>query len=198
MGVAGYNAPTGEMNRCVSGSWLLVNKSNSISVGTGGIVGMNESEKDLSFLLNRAFVGRQLKQQNTSRFAGGIIGTQSNKTTSDWTIENCINYGTVYGYLSHYSGGIVGQWTNNGGTIENCYNYGNLQTTYETGWSVYPAVSWHSCIMRPPVRISISSAVRITAAFLAGRCLLLLGEQQEGQGLRERQCGHPLRQCYGL
>lgn len=133
-GVAGYNAPTGELSRCVSGSWLLVNKSDSISVGTGGIVGMNESEKDLSFLLNRAFVGRQLKQQNTSRFAGGIIGTQSNKTTSDWTIEDCINYGTVYGYLSHYSGGIVGQWTNNGGTVEDCYNYGNLQTTYAADW----------------------------------------------------------------
>ena len=133
-GVAGYNAPTGELNRCVSGSWLLVNKSDSISVGTGGIVGMNESEKDLSFLLNHAFVGRQLKKQNTSRFAGGIIGTQSNKTTSDWTIENCINYGTVYGYLSHYSGGIVGQWTNNGGTVEDCYNYGNLQTTYAANW----------------------------------------------------------------
>lgn len=133
-GVAGYNAPTGELNRCVSGNWLLVNKSDSISVGTGGIVGMNESEKDLSFLLNHAFVGRQLKQQNTSRFAGGIIGTQSNKTTSDWTIENCINYGTVYGYLSHYSGGIVGQWTNNGGTVEDCYNYGNLQTTYAANW----------------------------------------------------------------
>lgn len=133
-GVAGYNAPTGELNRCVSGNWLLVNKSDSISVGTGGIVGMNESEKDLSFLLNHAFVGRQLKKQNTSRFAGGIIGTQSNKTTSDWTIENCINYGTVYGYLSHYSGGIVGQWTNNGGTVEDCYNYGNLQTTYAANW----------------------------------------------------------------
>lgn len=133
-GVAGYNAPTGELNRCVSGSWLLVNKSDGIGVGTGGIVGMNESEKDLSYLLNQAFVGRQLANGATSRFAGGIIGTQSNKTTSDWTIENCINYGTVYGYQSHYSGGIVGQWTNNGGTIENCYNYGNLQTTYETGW----------------------------------------------------------------
>lgn len=133
-GVAGYNAPTGELNRCVSGSWLLVNKSDGIGVGTGGIVGMNESEKDLSYLLNQAFVGRQLKQQNTSRFAGGIIGTQSNKTTSDWTIENCINYGTVYGYLSHYSGGIVGQWTNNGGTVEDCYNYGNLQTTYAASW----------------------------------------------------------------
>lgn len=133
-GVAGYNAPTGELNRCVSGSWLLVNKSDGIGVGTGGIVGMNESKKDLSYLLNQAFVGRQLKKQNTSRFAGGIIGTQSNKTTSDWTIENCINYGTVYGYLSHYSGGIVGQWTNNGGTVEDCYNYGNLQTTYAANW----------------------------------------------------------------
>ena len=133
-GVAGYNAPTGELNRCVSGSWLLVNKSDGIGVGTGGIVGMNESEKDLSYLLNQAFVGRQLANGATSRFAGGIIGTQTNQTTTDWTIENCVNYGTVYGYQSHYSGGIVGQWTNNGGTIENCYNYGNLQTTYETGW----------------------------------------------------------------
>lgn len=133
-GVAGYNAPTGELNRCVSGSWLLVNKSDGIGVGIGGIVGMNESEKDLSYLLNQAFVGRQLANGATSRFAGGIIGTQTNQTTTDWTIENCVNYGTVYGYQSHYSGGIVGQWTNNGGTIENCYNYGNLQTTYETGW----------------------------------------------------------------
>lgn len=133
-GVAGYNAPTGELNRCVSGSWLLVNKSDGIGVGTGGIVGMNESEKDLSYLLNQAFVGRQLANGATSRFAGGIIGTQTNQTTTDWTIENCVNYGTVYGYLSHYSGGIVGQWTNNGGTVEDCYNYGNLQTTYETGW----------------------------------------------------------------
>ena len=133
-GVAGYNAPTGELNRCVSGSWLLVNKSDGIGVGTGGIVGMNESEKDLSYLLNQAFVGRQLANGATSRFAGGIIGTQTNQTTTDWTIENCVNYGTVYGYQSHYSGGIVGQRTNNGGTIENCYNYGNLQTTLVIGW----------------------------------------------------------------
>lgn len=133
-GVAGYNAPTGELNRCVSGSWLLVNKSDGIGVGTGGIVGMNESEKDLSYLLNQAFVDRQLANGATSRFAGGIIGTQTNQTTTDWTIENCVNYGTVYGYQSHYSGGIVGQWTNNGGTIENCYNYGNLQTTLVVGW----------------------------------------------------------------
>lgn len=133
-GVAGYNAPTGELNRCVSGSWLLVNKSDGIGVGTGGIVGMNESEKDLSYLLNQAFVGRQRSSNATNRFAGGIIGTQSNKTTTDWMIRNCVNYGTVYGYHSNYSGGIVGQWTNNGGTVEDCYNYGNLQTTYAASW----------------------------------------------------------------
>ena len=133
-GIAGCNAPSGALDRCVSGDWLLVNRSDSISVGTGGIIGMNESEKDLSFLLNRAFVGRQLRTGNTNRFAGGIIGTQTNRTTADWLIEGCINYGTVYGCLSHYSGGIIGQWTNNGGTLERCYNYGNLQTTFQADW----------------------------------------------------------------
>lgn len=133
-GIAGCNAPSGALDRCVSGDWLLVNRSDSISVGTGGIIGMNESEKDLSFLLNRAFVGRQLRRANTNRFAGGIIGTQTNRTTADWLIEGCINYGTVYGCLSHYSGGIIGQWTNNGGTLERCYNYGNLQTTFKANW----------------------------------------------------------------
>lgn len=133
-GIAGCNAPSGALDRCVSGDWLLVNRSDSISVGTGGIIGMNESEKNLSFLLNRAFVGRQLRSANTNRFAGGIIGTQTNRTTADWLIEGCINYGTVYGCLSHYSGGIIGQWTNNGGTLERCYNYGNLQTTFQANW----------------------------------------------------------------
>ena len=133
-GIAGCNAPSGALDRCVSGDWLLVNRSDSISVGTGGIIGMNESEKNLSFLLNRAFVGRQLRTGNTNRFAGGIIGTQTNRTTADWLIEGCINYGTVYGCLSHYSGGIIGQWTNNGGTLERCYNYGNLQTTFTASW----------------------------------------------------------------
>lgn len=133
-GIAGCNAPSGALDRCVSGDWLLVNRSDSISVGTGGIIGMNESEKNLSFLLNRAFVGRQLRSANTNRFAGGIIGTQTNRTTADWLIEGCVNYGTVYGCLSHYSGGIIGQWTNNGGTLERCYNYGNLQTTFKANW----------------------------------------------------------------
>lgn len=133
-GITAYNAPTGELDRCATGNWYLNNKSNAIGVGTGGIIGMNESEKDLSLLLNRAFVGRQLRSGATDRFAGGIIGNQNNTTTSGWKIQGCINYGTVYCLNTHYSGGILGQWTGTGGTIRKCYNYGNLQTTYKQGW----------------------------------------------------------------
>ena len=79
---------------------------------------MNESEKDLSYLVNGAFVGRQLSGNDTNRFAGGIIGNQNNTTSNEWHIENCINYGTIYCYRTHYSGGIMGQWTGTGGTIE--------------------------------------------------------------------------------
>ena len=95
---------------------------------------MNESEKDMSYLVNKAFVGRQLASANTNRFAGGIIGNQNNSTTQGWTLSRCINTGTVYCYNSHYAGGIIGQWTGNGGNIENCQNYGMLQTTYSTDW----------------------------------------------------------------
>ena len=133
-GITAYNAPSGRVDYCATGNWYLNNRSDAIGVGTGGIIGMNESEHDLSFLLNRAFVGRQLTSNNTNRFAGGIIGNQNNTTRSRWTIRNCVNYGTVYCLRTHYSGGILGQWTGSGGTIENCRNYGNLQTTYEAGW----------------------------------------------------------------
>lgn len=133
-GITAYNAPSGSVNYCATGEWYLNNKSNAIGVGTGGIIGMNESEQNLSYLLNKAFVGRQLGSGDTNRFAGGIIGNQNNTTKSGWKIENCVNYGTVYCLNTHYSGGILGQWTGTGGTLEHCYNYGNLQTTYERGW----------------------------------------------------------------
>lgn len=133
-GITAFNGTNGSVEKCVSGNWFLVNKSQAVGVGTGGIIGMNESEKDLTYLVNGAFVGRQLSSGVTNRFAGGIIGNQNNSTTSSWMISDCINYGTVYCYNAHYSGGIMGQWTGTGGTIENCRNYGNLQTTYQQGW----------------------------------------------------------------
>lgn len=133
-GITAYNSKDGALDHCVSGKWFLNNKSEAIGVGTGGIIGMNESENDLQYLVNGAFVGRQIKAGTTNRFAGGIIGNQNNSTSTDWTISYCVNYGMVYCYNSHYSGGIMGQWTGTGGTIENCRNYGILQTTYgQTG-----------------------------------------------------------------
>lgn len=133
-GIAAYNAPTGVVERSASGSWFLNNKSNAIGVGTGGIIGMNESEKDQTYLMNQAFVGRQLGQADKNRFAGGIIGNQNNTTQEGWTLGTSVNYGTVYCYNTHYSGGIFGQWSGTGGTIANCRNYGNLQTTYKADW----------------------------------------------------------------
>lgn len=133
-GITAYNAPEGRVNYCATGNWYLNNGSDAIGVGTGGIIGMNESESDQSFLLNRAFVGRQISSQDTNRFAGGIIGNQNNTTKEGWKLKGCFNYGTVYCLRTHYSGGILGQWTGTGGTIEECNNFGNLQTTYEAGW----------------------------------------------------------------
>ena len=133
-GITAYNAPAGEVTYCATGDWFLNNKSEAIGVGTGGIIGMNESVQDLSFLVNQAFVGRQTGSEQTNRFAGGIIGNQNVSQSSDWKLSSCINFGTVYGYRTHYSGGILGQWTSAGGTIEHCRNYGNLQTTYAAGY----------------------------------------------------------------
>ncbi len=133
-GITAYNGTNGSIEKCVSGNWLLNNKSEAIGVGTGGIIGMNESEKNLRFAVNGAFVRRQLQSGVTNRFAGGIIGNQNNTTTSDWEIDHCINYGTVYCYNTHYAGGIIGQWTGSGGTIRSCLNYGVLQTTFAAGW----------------------------------------------------------------
>ena len=143
-GITAFNSTDGVLNGCVSGDWFILNRSEAIGVGTGGMIGMNESEKSLTCLVNGAFVGRQVSagtsttegaDGQTNRFAGGIIGNQNTSTGNDWTIEKCINFGTVYCYRSHYSGGIIGQWTSSGGTIQDCRNYGNLQTTLQVGWS---------------------------------------------------------------
>lgn len=138
-GITAFNGTSGEVNQCVSGNWFIINKSEAIGVGTGGIIGMNESEYDLTYLVNGAFVARQVsavngKEGQTNRFAGGIIGNQNNTTSHDWEIRDCINFGTVYCYRTHYSGGIIGQWTASGGTLKECRNYGNLQTTFAASW----------------------------------------------------------------
>ncbi len=158
-GITAFNATTGALNSCVSGNWFLANNSEAIGVGTGGIIGMNESEKDLSFLVNGAFVGRKIKSAGTDRFAGGIIGNQNNSTSSDWTISDCVNYGTVYCYNSDYSGGIMGQWTGTGGTIGNVGTMEICRRLTKRDGLARRVVLWHSYIMPMRTMSIISSAV---------------------------------------
>ena len=44
-GIIAFNSTDGQISKCMSGNWFLSNKSTAIGVGTGGIIGMNESEK---------------------------------------------------------------------------------------------------------------------------------------------------------
>lgn len=120
-GIAGYNAPTGQLDHCVSGNWFLENKSGSLGVGTGGIIGMNESEKDLTFLVNRAFVGF-LSCDGPNR------GTISNSTRNVViNLDRCRNYSAEL-YEGHYQyrAGIFGDRYDSRAAantyIQNCYS----------------------------------------------------------------------------
>lgn len=136
-GVIGVNTADGTLraaNGSAQGDVIAADSELTVRGGSkvGGIAGINRGT--LGGVIGSCLTSQAAEVRAESGFAGGIIGTQTNRTTADWLIEGCINYGTVYGCLSHYSGGIIGQWTNNGGTLERCYNYGNLQTTFKANW----------------------------------------------------------------
>ena len=151
-GVAGYNAPTGELNRCVSGSWLLVNKSDGIGVGTGGIVGMNERKGPVLSAQSgvcRPPAGKRRDQPDLQAALSAHSRIRPTPTGRSKIVSIMVLF---YGYQSHYSGGIVGQWTNNGGRLRTATTTAICRRRMKPAGSVHPAVSWHSCIMRPPVR----------------------------------------------
>lgn len=133
-GIAASNTSTATMEYCMSGRWLVDNRSSSQYSAQGGIIGTNESENDTRFLVNQAMVLRESSSGVTERVNGGIIGNQHNTTSDQWTIYGCINTGMVVNNKSHYSGGIIGRWSDQGGSIEHCRNYGMIQTSFQLGW----------------------------------------------------------------
>lgn len=133
-GITAYNTASGEVQYCMTGHWLIDNRSSSQYSAQGGIIGTNESDQDTCFLVNQAIVLRESSSGVTERVNGGIIGNQHNMTSDQWTIFGCINTGMVINYNSHYSGGIIGRWSDCGGTVEYCRNYGVMQTSYQRGW----------------------------------------------------------------
>ena len=68
-------------------------------------------------------------------YVGGVIGTQENRTGDRWTLEKCVNIGTVFNSRSNNAGGVLAYWLSYGGTMTNCYNFGEITTNSNNGLS---------------------------------------------------------------
>lgn len=155
-GIAGYNTSSGKVRSCASGKWVVENylpkaKYNAI----GGVIGYNSADdsiadsmgktgSSISNDINFAYVRTELPSipdsavnnngmvtnttlyNNMFNYVGGVIGTQNNTTADKWTIEKCVNVGTVLNYYGNNSGGVIAKLEGNGGTVQYSYNYGVL------------------------------------------------------------------------
>ena len=144
-GIAGFNSVNGTIENAATGKWFIYGDNTTAESKVGGMIGMNEATGDLKTLVNCAAVRRFSKNGTTNdddttntkngaiAYVGGIIGVQQNTNDDQWTLSDCVNYGTVFDSGSNYIGGIIASWLKNGGTIEKCFNFGALSTNTNTG-----------------------------------------------------------------
>ncbi|MEG2256664.1 MAG: prepilin-type N-terminal cleavage/methylation domain-containing protein [Lachnospiraceae bacterium] len=128
-GLVGVNTASGRVNDSSTGKgWTIQSvEAKRDDIGTGGIIGVNQTTYELSGLVNRATV---ISPQAT--FVGGIIGVQMNDTTERSVISDCRNEGTISGYRA--VAGIIGYWYEYGGTLLRCYNQGNVEVVGDGGF----------------------------------------------------------------
>ena len=117
-------AQNSRITGCVSTA--SINGHHSFQSSTGGIVGIAESNTQVSDCINYGTVKCITSETDTTN-AGGIVGW----LTASSNITNCSNFGTVIGLIdnSHtpaiYVGGIVGfAYTK---SISDCYNAGAVR-----------------------------------------------------------------------
>lgn len=155
-GITGFNDVTGQITDSASGQWFVYADNINQSWGAvGGVIGQNESDAaSTSGLVNFAAVRRFVRgTQRTAdddsnskndryatdnaadNYVGGVIGTQENRTGDRWTLEKCINIGTVFNSRSNNAGGVLAYWLSYGGTMNNCYNFGTITTNSNNGQS---------------------------------------------------------------
>ena len=155
-GVTGFNDVSGQITDSASGQWFVYADNINQSWGAvGGVIGQNESDAaSTSGLVNFAAVRRFVRgTQRTAdddsnskndryatdnaadNYVGGVIGTQENRTGDRWTLEKCINIGTVFNSRSNNAGGVLAYWLSYGGTMTNCYNFGEITTNSNNGQS---------------------------------------------------------------
>ena len=117
-------AQNSRITGCVSTA--SINGDHSSQSATGGIVGIAESNTQVSDCINYGTVKCIISESNATN-AGGIVGWLADSSN----ITNCSNFGTVIGLAdgsytpSIYVGGIVGfAWTK---SISDCYNAGAVR-----------------------------------------------------------------------
>ena len=149
-GVTGYNTDTGVVSDTATGKWFVYcDNGNVDNAVIGGMIGQNESDKDMTNLLNCAAVRRfsrtadnadgnddtqnSSKQHITNANVGGVIGVQQNRSGDRWSLTNVVNYGTVHNSRSNCMAGIISLWLDNGGTLEHCFNFGALYSNANGG-----------------------------------------------------------------
>lgn len=149
-GVTGYNTDTGVLHDTATGKWFVYcDNGNVDNAVIGGMIGQNESDKDMTNLLNCAAVRRFNRTENgtdgnddtqnnsNQRVAnanvGGVIGVQQNRSGDRWSLTNVVNYGTVHNSRSNNLAGIICLWVDNGGTLEHCFNFGTMRANSNGG-----------------------------------------------------------------
>lgn len=75
----------------------------------------------------------KVQDLEADNYVGGVIGTQENRTSDRWTLEKCINIGTVFNSRSNNAGGVLAYWLSYGGTLNNCFNFGAIATNMNNG-----------------------------------------------------------------
>ena len=150
-GITGFNTDTGSLSETATGKWFVYCDNGDVdNAAVGGMIGQNESDQDMSNLLNCAAVrrfyrigaendddnanNRRLKPEQETA-VGGVIGVQQNRTGDRWSLTNVVNYGTVYNSRSNRMAGVICLWLDNGGTLENCFNFGTLYANANDGSS---------------------------------------------------------------
>ena len=148
-GITGFNTDTGSLSETATGKWFVYCDNGDVdNAAVGGMIGQNESDQDMSDLLNCAAVRRFQRTKNSGDdrnsgsnsdggdvYVGGIIGVQQNRSGDSWKLRNVVNYGSVFNSNSNYIGGVIAYWVDNGGTLENCFNFGTLSTNFNAGLS---------------------------------------------------------------
>lgn len=142
-GVTGYNTDTGVVSDTATGKWFVYcDNGNVDNAVIGGMIGQNESDKNMTNLLNCAAVRRfnrtvdnadgnddaqnSNNQHVENAGVGGVIGVQQNRSGDRWSLTNVVNYGTVHNSRSNRMAGVICLWLDNGGTLEHCFNFGTL------------------------------------------------------------------------